>query len=165
MQTSFFPCVYHCQITPSLLVSKETQLESLLRRNDAREQSRDKTNLTRSKSMGSLQSGAGSIGALKALFESKAATQNKVKSSFKAASFTSPYKAADIMPVVNGEVEEVKSSAEEPKIQIPADAPVNDAKTDAEDHVTRKVKTITSVRSDFRLFPLLNIESRLHFVT
>ncbi|XP_074477614.1 uncharacterized protein LOC141759445 isoform X2 [Sebastes fasciatus] len=124
------------EITPSLLESKETHLESLMMRNDARERSRDKTNLTRSKSVGSLQSSAGSIGALKALFESKADTQMKVKSSFRAASFTSPYKAADIAPMVNGELEEVKSSAEKPKIQIPAGAPVNDAKPD---HVTRKV--------------------------
>ncbi|XP_039645973.1 LIM domain-containing protein isoform X3 [Perca fluviatilis] len=127
------------EITPSLLESKETHLESLMRRNEAREQSLDKTNLTRSKSMGSLQSSAGSIGALKALFESKTATPNKMKSSFRDASFTTPYKAAGIMPVVNGEVEEVKSSAVQPKIQIPADGPVSDAKTDAKDHVIRKV--------------------------
>ncbi len=135
--------VHHCQITPSLLENNETNLEGLMWRNEEREQSRAKTSLSRSKSMGSLQNSAGSIGALKALFESKAATQNKVKSSFRAASFTSPYKAADIMPGMNGEVEAVKSSAEEPKTQIPADALVNDAKTGAkEHHATRKVNTI-----------------------
>lgn len=100
-----------------------------------RERSRDKTNLTRSKSVGSLHSGAGSIGALKALFESKAATQNTVKSSVRAVSFTSPYREADIMPVVNGDVEE---------------APADDAKTDAKDHVTRKVKTITHIGLNIR---------------
>ncbi|XP_038584811.1 LIM domain-containing protein isoform X2 [Micropterus salmoides] len=86
---------------------KETQLESLMWRNDDREQSRAKTSLTRSKSMGSLQNSAVSIEALKTLFESKAATGNKVKSSFTAAGFTAPHKAADIMPVMNGAVEEV----------------------------------------------------------
>ncbi|XP_031706342.1 protein-methionine sulfoxide oxidase mical3b isoform X4 [Anarrhichthys ocellatus] len=127
------------EITPSILESKGTRLEYLMRRNDAREQFRDKTSLTRSKSMGSLQSSAGAIGALKALFESKTAAQNKVKSSFRAVSFSSPNKRADIVPAVDREVEEVKSSAKEPKIQIPADAPVNAAKTDAKGHVTRKV--------------------------
>ncbi|XP_049912212.1 LIM domain-containing protein isoform X1 [Epinephelus moara] len=101
-----------------------------MRRNEMREQSRDKTNLTRSKSVGSLHSSAGSIGALKALFESKAATQNTVKSSVRAVSFTSPYREADIMPVVNGDVEE---------------APADDAKTDAKDHVTRKVVNQTRI--------------------
>ncbi|XP_071341209.1 protein-methionine sulfoxide oxidase mical3b [Trachinotus anak] len=126
------------EISPSLLESKGTHLETLMRRNDERERSRAKTSLTRSKSMGSLQNTAGSIEALKALFESKAATQNNVKSSFRAATFTSPYKAPDIMPVVNGEGEEVKRSAEE-QTKLPADAPVNDTKTDAkEDQVTRK---------------------------
>ncbi|XP_044032527.1 LIM domain-containing protein isoform X2 [Siniperca chuatsi] len=118
---------YTVEITPSLLESKETHLESLMWRNAEREGSRAKTNLTRSKSMGSLQNSAGSIEALKTLFESKATTQNKAKSSFRAESFTSPHKAADIMPVMNGEVEEVKSSAEEPKTQMPFQ------------HVTRKV--------------------------
>ncbi|XP_078018759.1 uncharacterized protein LOC117264807 isoform X4 [Epinephelus lanceolatus] len=117
------------EITPSLLESKET-LESLMRRNEMRERSRDKTNLTRSKSVGSLHSSAGSIGALKALFESKAATQNTVKSSVRAVSFTSPYREADIMPVVNGDVEE---------------APADDAETDAKDHVTRKVVNQTRI--------------------
>lgn len=84
-------------------------------RNDDREQSRAKTSLTRSKSMGSLQNSAVSIEALKTLFESKAATGNKVKSSFTAAGFTAPHKAADIMPVMNGAVEEVMSSAGELK--------------------------------------------------
>ncbi|XP_040922243.1 LIM domain-containing protein [Toxotes jaculatrix] len=128
------------EITPSLLESKETHLASLMRRNDERERSRAKTTLTRSKSVGGLQNSAGSIEALKALFESKAATQNKVKSSFRAANLVSPHKEAGIMPVMNGEVEEVKRSSEEQMTNITPDAPVNDTKTDAkEDHVTRKV--------------------------
>ncbi|KAK5849629.1 hypothetical protein PBY51_013949 [Eleginops maclovinus] len=118
---------------PSLLESNESHLESLMRRNDARELSRDKSNLTRSKSLGSLQSSTGSIGALKALFESKAATQNKVRSNPRAAPLTSTNKAADFKPVVNGDVEEVP--AEEP-------AAGRDAKTD---HVTRKVVNQTRV--------------------
>ncbi|XP_068438433.1 LIM domain and actin-binding protein 1-like [Clinocottus analis] len=123
----------------SILESKETRLESLLRRNDAREQTRDQPSLTRSKSMGSLQGSVGSIGALKALFESKEATQNKAKSSFRAVSLSPPKETTDTMPAVNEEVKQVKSSAEEPKIQIPADAPVNAAKKDEKDHVRRKV--------------------------
>ncbi|KAK1884847.1 Xin actin-binding repeat-containing protein 1 [Dissostichus eleginoides] len=114
------------EIKPSILKSNETHLDSLMRRNDARELSR--SNLTRSKSVGNLQSSASSIGALKALFESKGATQNKVRSP-RAASLTSSHKAADIKPMVNGEGEE----GEEP-------APRKDAKTD---HVTRKVVTRT----------------------
>uniref|UniRef100_A0A3Q3IXG7 LIM zinc-binding domain-containing protein n=1 Tax=Monopterus albus TaxID=43700 RepID=A0A3Q3IXG7_MONAL len=110
-----------------------------MRRNDERERSQAKTNLSRSKSMGSLQNSTGSIEVLRALFESKATMQNKVKSSFRTTKFTSPYKAAD-MPVINREGEELKNTAEEPKNKIPADASVNTAKTTAkEDHVTRKV--------------------------
>ncbi|XP_070784653.1 xin actin-binding repeat-containing protein 2-like [Enoplosus armatus] len=134
------------EITPSLLESKETHLESLVWKKEERERSRAKTNLTRSKSLGSLQNSARSIETLKTLFESKAATQNKAKSSFRDASFTSPFKAADIMPVMNGEAEEVKSSEDEPKNQIPPAAPVNEAKTGAkENHVTQKVVNQTRV--------------------
>ncbi|KAI3354829.1 hypothetical protein L3Q82_004634 [Scortum barcoo] len=116
---------------------QETHLEALIRRNETRQCSRARASLVRSRSMGSLQNSAVSIGALKALFESKAVTQNDVKSSFRAASFTSPHKAADIKPVMNGEAELVK---EEPKTQIPADTPVYDVKTYAkEHHVTQKV--------------------------
>lgn len=92
--------------------------------------------MTRAQSLGSLQNSAVPIETLKALFESKAATQDKTRSSFRAASFPSPYRAADIM---NGEVEKVRSPAEKPKPQIPADAPVNDAE---DDHVTRKVNSL-----------------------
>ncbi|KAI4806914.1 hypothetical protein KUCAC02_017704 [Chaenocephalus aceratus] len=113
------------EIKPSILKSNETHLESPMKRNDARGLPRgDKSNLTRSKSVGSLQSSAGSIGALKALFESRGATQNKVRSP-RAASLTSSHKAADIQPMLNGEGDE----GEEP-------APRKDARTD---HVTRKV--------------------------
>ncbi|XP_040022918.2 uncharacterized protein LOC120811547 isoform X1 [Gasterosteus aculeatus] len=111
----------------SLLESKETRRGSLMKRNDTR--GRDKSGLTRSKSMGSLQSGARSIGALKALFE---APQSKTSSS-------SPDKAADVMPAEKGEAKEGKSSAEEPKIQIPPDSTADAAKTHAKGDVTRRV--------------------------
>ncbi|XP_044196210.1 LIM domain-containing protein isoform X2 [Thunnus albacares] len=125
------------------LETKETHLESVMKRNNESERSQPKTNLSRSKSMGSLHNSA-SIDALKALFESKGATQNKLKSSFRAANVTTPSKAADILPVMNGEVEEVKSSAEKQKTQIPADAPVNDVKPDAkEENASRKVANQT----------------------
>nr|XP_040022916.1 LIM domain-containing protein isoform X2 [Gasterosteus aculeatus aculeatus] len=112
---------------PSLRESKETRRGSLMKRNDTR--GRDKSGLTRSKSMGSLQSGARSIGALKALFE---APQSKTSSS-------SPDKAADVMPAEKGEAKEGKSSAEEPKIQIPPDSTADAAKTHAKGDVTRRV--------------------------
>lgn len=107
-----------------------------MRRNDKRERPEAKTNLTRSKSIGSLQNNAGSIEALRALFESKAATQNKARSSFRAISSPSSCKATDDMQVMNGEVEKVKRPAEKPKTRIPAVAPVNDAK---DDRVSKKV--------------------------
>lgn len=62
--------------------------------------------MVRSKSMGSLQSNDGSIEARKARFESKAAAQNKAKSSIGTIKNQS-HKTADIDQVVNGEVEEV----------------------------------------------------------
>lgn len=96
-----------------------------MRKNGERERSQAKTSLARSKSVGNLQASAGSIGAMKALFESKAATQNKVKSSFRAISSPSSCKAAD-----DGAAEEVKRPAEKPKPHIPAAAPVNDLKQD-----------------------------------
>ncbi|XP_035475203.2 LIM domain-containing protein isoform X1 [Scophthalmus maximus] len=132
------------EITPSLLEGEETPLASLTRRNDEREQERSQATpgLTRSRSMGSLQNSAGSIGALKARFESKASAQNELRSGFRAANFTSPHKAEDIMPVMNGIISSVplKRSSGEQKPKIPADAPVSDANTDAkEDRATRKV--------------------------
>lgn len=86
--------------------------------------------------MGSLQNSTGSIEALKALFESKAAMQNKVKSSFKVANPTSSYKAAD-MSAINGDAEEIKNAIVEPKTQI-SDASVVKS-NEKEDHVIRKV--------------------------
>ncbi|XP_062297973.1 LIM domain-containing protein [Scomber scombrus] len=127
-------------VTSGLLETKETSLESLMKRNDERERSRVKTNLSRSRSMGSLQSSAGSIDALKSLFESKASTQNKLKSSFRAENVMSPSNAPNTLPVMNGEVEGVKSTTEEQKTYIPAHASVNDAKPDAkEENAFRKV--------------------------
>ncbi|XP_019943256.2 xin actin-binding repeat-containing protein 1-like [Paralichthys olivaceus] len=123
------------EITPSLEESKEIHLASLTKRNYEGEQSQAKPGLTRSRSMGSLQNGAGSIEALKARFESKAATQTGVRSRFRAAELTSPSKAAGSTPLMNGKTEEVKRSAEKQKTRNP---PVNG--TDAkENHVTRKV--------------------------
>ncbi|KAM3860200.1 xin actin-binding repeat-containing protein 1-like [Diretmus argenteus] len=95
--------------------------------------------LIRSKSTGSLENSTGSIRALKALFESKADTSpHRVKSSFRATSYTPLLKAADVLPV-NGEVEERNPPAEEQKDAIPAAAaavaPDHDAK---EDEVTLK---------------------------
>ncbi|XP_027130216.1 uncharacterized protein LOC113744515 [Larimichthys crocea] len=130
------------EITPSLLESKETHLEDLLWRNNERELSRAKTNLTRSKSMGNLQNSAGSIESLKALFEANGATQTKARHSFRDVRFPSTYKAADIKPEMNGEFKEVKKPAEKPKTQIPSDALVNDVK---DDHVTRKVVNQTQI--------------------
>ncbi|KAG7224927.1 hypothetical protein INR49_014843 [Caranx melampygus] len=114
-------------ISPPLLESKDSHLASLMRRNEERERSQAKSSLTRSKSMGSLQNSAGSIEALKTLFESKAATRNKVKSSFRDGNFKSPYKAADVMPMMNGDSEEVKKPVEE-ETKLPADVPVNHTK-------------------------------------
>lgn len=126
-----------------------------MKRNDTR--GRVKSGLTRSKSMGSLQSGARSIGALKALFE---APQSKTSSS-------SPDKAADVMPAEKGEAKEGKSSAEEPKIQIPPDSTADAAKTHAKGDVTRRVNTI-NLRLGLRtcLSPgMLKIELRRNNVT
>lgn len=97
--------------------------------------------------MESLPNSSGSIEALKALFESKDAAQNKVKRSFRDGSFKSqvPYKAADVVPMMNGDSEEVKKPAEE-KTKLPAKAPVKHTKGDAkQDQVTRKVNKIFSI--------------------
>lgn len=100
-------------------------------RNEEREQPRAKTNLIHSKSIGSLQNQAGSIGALKALFESKAATPDKPKSSLRATNSPSSHKVTDITQVVKGEA---LPPAEKPKTQSPA--PVKGAK---DDRVSQKV--------------------------
>ncbi|KAM9839711.1 xin actin-binding repeat-containing protein 1 [Aulostomus maculatus] len=109
-------------VASGLLQNKEIHPESLMRGKDEWERVRVKTNLSRSKSMGSLQNSAGSIEALRALFESKAATQNKPKSRFRAANT----KATDVMPVINGVTEEVRRSTEESHISA-------DAKDDGEE--------------------------------
>lgn len=123
-------CLHHFQISPSHVERKEIHLEQLVRRNNEMVQCRARTNLSRSKSMGSLQNSPGSIVALKAQYESKDATQNNVKSTYTAAHVTPPYKAAD-MSVKHGDAEEVKPE-EQPKS---ADA---QSKT-KERHVTQKV--------------------------
>lgn len=124
-------------MTPSLSKSPEICLEVLILRNEEKERSRAKAGLARSMSVGNLHTSAVSIEALKAVFESKA--QNNVKSSFRASSSTSPYKSADFMPVMNGEAEEVEKPPEKVRTQIPAEAPVDDAKEDRE---TKKVDLI-----------------------
>lgn len=131
---------------PSLNVSgqwgsnPESKLELLLRRNDEKQQPQTETNLRRSKSMGSLQNCTGTIVALKALFESKAAAPHKVKGSFRAASLTAPSEAADIMPAVSGEAEGRKTPAYERRTPIPATALAADVKTHAkQDNMTKKV--------------------------
>ena len=112
-----------------------------MRRNEERERSRVRAGLTRSVSMGSLQNSAVSIEALKAQFESKDSAQNKAKRSFRAANFTSP-SAADV-PVMNGEVKDARSPAEEKTRQTRVDRV--DAK---EEQVTQKVKTNTIINSN-----------------
>ncbi|XP_012773437.2 uncharacterized protein LOC101477440 isoform X4 [Maylandia zebra] len=120
------------EITPSRLESKETHLESLMRKNSEKEKSRAKTNLTRSKSMSSLKSSTGSIEALRALFESKASLKNNAKTSLRAADFTSSY-TTDVSKM-NGEVEDVQIAVEEQGMETCTD------KTDVkDDRVTRKV--------------------------
>uniref|UniRef100_A0A8C6PD93 Xin actin-binding repeat-containing protein 1-like n=1 Tax=Nothobranchius furzeri TaxID=105023 RepID=A0A8C6PD93_NOTFU len=88
-----------------------THLESLMKRNEEREKVGVKTNLTRSKSTGSLQNSTGSIEALMAVFESSDTAKRRVKSSFRMSNETQKYKAD--MPVVNGE--DVHGTAREHK--------------------------------------------------
>ncbi|XP_065804930.1 LIM domain-containing protein [Labrus bergylta] len=139
VSTSIQETTVHEAATNQKQIIKETpqpNLEYLMLRNEERERSRAKSNLTRSKSMGSLQKATSSIGTLKALFESKAATPNNSKRTLRDRSITTPNRAVDILPLMNGKTEEVKISAEEPKTQTPAHPPRHDAK---EDHVTPKV--------------------------
>ncbi|KAM6970845.1 uncharacterized protein LKV04_016582 [Tautogolabrus adspersus] len=147
VSTSVQETTVHEGATNQKQIIKEVEqpnLEYLMLRNEERERSRAKSNLTRSKSMGSLQKTTTSIGTLKALFESKAATPNNSKRILRDGSITSTNRAVDILPVMNGKIEEVKISAEKPKTQTPAHPPRNDAKNDAkEDHVTRKVASKT----------------------
>ncbi|KAM6900552.1 uncharacterized protein FYW49_017067 [Xenentodon cancila] len=124
------------KVMPSPLQSTEVYLES--GRNEERERERATASLTRSKSMGSLPNSSGSIEALKALFESKAKAENKVKSSVRAANVM-PGHTAD-MPMMNGKVEAMLPTAEGRKIpELKIQRAENYAKRDAkEDHVTRK---------------------------
>ncbi|XP_017262169.1 LIM domain-containing protein isoform X2 [Kryptolebias marmoratus] len=127
------------EMTSSPLQTRESHLESLMRRNKEREQTRGKTNLSRSKSMGSLQTGSGSIEALRAVFESKSPAQKKVRRSFKTTNVTlSP--TADV-PMMNGEAEDVQRAAEEKKIPTG-----NKARKEAnEDYVAQKVENQTQM--------------------
>ncbi|XP_047206127.1 LIM domain-containing protein isoform X5 [Girardinichthys multiradiatus] len=99
------------EMTPSLLQSRETDLESLLKRNEERERAWARATLTRSKSVGSLQNSTGSIETLKALFESKATAPVKSKSGFRPGNVALSYTAD--MSVMNGEDVNVQSAAEE----------------------------------------------------
>lgn len=67
--------------------------------------------------MGSLQGAAGSIKALKTLFEAKGATPKKPASSFPAANIT-PHSKVDDVLAMNGEVEEAKTQVEEKRDPI-----------------------------------------------
>lgn len=96
-----FSLINPCQISQSLL---EYHPDTLRRGRGEKEQSQDKTGLVRSKSIGSLQSNAGSIEARKARFESKAAAQNNVKTNKQ-----SPKKSTDITQLINVDAEQVKS--------------------------------------------------------
>ncbi|XP_017157224.1 LIM domain and actin-binding protein 1 isoform X4 [Poecilia reticulata] len=98
------------EMTSSPLHSRETHLESLMKRNEERERARSTATLTRSRSVGSLQNTTGSsIEALKAVFESKATAKLKPKSSFKTGNVALGHAVDE--PVVNGEAEDVQSAA------------------------------------------------------
>ncbi|KAM4605928.1 xin actin-binding repeat-containing protein 1 [Polymixia lowei] len=128
----------HNTTTPSprpLESKQESKLESLLRKDDEKEWPRGKTNLARSKSMGSLPNSAGGIGSLKALFESKAGSPYQVRSSLP------PRSTADSRSLVTGEVEEKVSPAKKEAI-VPAARLAAAAKGD---EVTLKVVNKTRV--------------------
>ncbi|XP_038149613.1 LIM domain-containing protein [Cyprinodon tularosa] len=128
------------QIPPSPLKSRETHPDSLLKKNDEQEQARTKVSLTRSKSVGSLQTGSRSIEALKAVFETKATAEYKPKSSFRAGNPALDHNAN--IPLVNGEAEEVQipwkeqmkpakmKSKKEQKDDSPPQKVVNQTKTE-----------------------------------
>ncbi|MEQ2294525.1 hypothetical protein AMECASPLE_004832 [Ameca splendens] len=117
------------EMTPSVLQSRENDLESLLKRNEERERARARTTLTRSKSVGSLQNSTGSIETLKALFESKATAPVKPKSGFRPGNVALSYNAD--VSVMNGEDVNVQSATKEqikPAKKVPKD-----------DYLTQKV--------------------------
>lgn len=95
------------------LEGKENKLESLIMRDDEREQFRAKTSLGRWNSMSSLHNNGMTIEARKARFESNRDAPRTMRRSFRAASCTSLAKAAD------GEAEEVKNPEKEQKNKIP----------------------------------------------
>ncbi|XP_023182220.1 xin actin-binding repeat-containing protein 1-like isoform X2 [Xiphophorus maculatus] len=121
------------EMTPSPLNSRETHLESLLKRNEERERVRATATLTRSKSVGSLQNSTGSIEALKALFELKTTAKLKPKSSFRTGNVALGYAVDE--PVMNGETEDVQSATEEQK--KPAEKKTK--KEPKDDFLTQKV--------------------------
>ncbi|XP_016528693.1 LIM domain and actin-binding protein 1 isoform X2 [Poecilia formosa] len=122
------------EMTSSPLHSRETHLESLMKRNEERERARSTATLTRSKSVGSLQNTTGSsIEALKALFELKATAKQRPKSSFKTGNVALGHAVDE--PAVNGEAEDVQSAAEEQK--KPAEKKTK--KEPKDDFLTQKV--------------------------
>ncbi|XP_027861315.1 LIM domain and actin-binding protein 1 isoform X3 [Xiphophorus couchianus] len=121
------------EMTPSPLNSRDTHLESLLKRNEERERARATATLTRSKSVGSLQNSTGSIEALKALFELKTTAKLKTKSSFRTGNVALGYAVDE--PVMNGETEDVQSATEEQK--KPAEKKTK--KEPKDDFLTQKV--------------------------
>lgn len=98
---------------------KESPPKATERNEDKREPPRVKTSLVRSKSTGSLQSGPGSIQALRARFESRTDAKNTVRLT------KTSIESADITHLNNGEAE----GKEKQKGQT-ADAPGKDGKDD-----------------------------------
>ncbi|XP_028333078.1 xin actin-binding repeat-containing protein 1 isoform X4 [Gouania willdenowi] len=79
------------KVTQSPPERKENDLDSFMRTNKEKERSRIKETMIRSKSMSSLPSSPQAIGALRAMFESKASTQDGSKPSTRAANHTSQH--------------------------------------------------------------------------
>ena len=96
------------------------------------------TNLSRSRSMGSLRNCLSSVSDLKGLFESKNDTQAKVNRSMRAESWTLPSRAkmTDSTPVVNGHTGE-RQTAQKKKA-----APSTDA--DGQANVDAKVNDVNA---------------------
>ncbi|KAM4543942.1 solute carrier family 22 member 13-like [Fundulus diaphanus] len=129
------------EMTPSQVRDRESHLESLLKRNEERERARTKAPLTRSRSAGCVQNSAGSIDALKALFESKATAQLKPKSGYGSGNVASSCTANT--PVLNAEAEDVQSAAEE---QIKP-AEIKAKREPKDDYLTQKVVNQTQTES------------------
>lgn len=140
------PCVPHCQTPEPPLERKEPHVEAVARRDD-KDQTKAKTTLVRSKSVGSLQSSPVSIRNLRALFEpqatAEAATQNEPKVSLRARnSSSSSSKETNNMKVTTREVEVVKRPSEKPKTEVPATPPAVSVK---DDHVFEKVNKLNQL--------------------